>query len=256
MSALLTSAKESLGALADLLLPRTCLACGRRLDVHEKQLCIYCKADLPYTYYWTRPHNPMADRLNECIQRHLSEKTTEAADTAEPYAYAAALFFYKSGSGYREITKALKYHGNTVAGRYFASILASRLSESEQFSDVDLVVPVPLHWTRQWQRGYNQAAVIAKVVADGLKHAEMEPRLLRRGRRTKTQTKLNIDEKSRNVSGAFQVRKQPEFYPRHILLIDDVFTTGATLSECHRALREVYGPEVRISVATLACVGA
>lgn len=251
-----TSIIESFKALGDLLLPRHCICCGRGLDTHEDYLCLYCKADMPLTYYWDRVSNPMADRFNECIQRHLCEDNAGNMDHKEPYAQAAALFFYKEG--YREITKALKYHGNVNEGKYFSTILGQKLSSCELYSDVDLVVPVPLHWSRKWQRGYNQAKVIAKEVSKQLPKSRMMPQLLQRRRWTKTQTKLSVEEKSLNVSRAFAVNEkaaQTCVDVKHILLIDDVFTTGATLSECHRALRAIFGPEVKISAATLACVG-
>lgn len=250
------SIRESFKALGDLLLPRRCLCCGRRLDTHEDHLCLYCKADMPYTYYWNRLTNPMADRFNECIQRHLCEDAAVAEDMQEPYAYAASLFFYRSG--YREITKALKYHGNLKAGRHFAALLGQKLASSALFSDVDLIVPVPLHWSRRWQRGYNQAEVIAAQLAGKIPGARMLPGLLRRCRRTTTQTRLDVEEKRLNVSRAFITDTKVLAGctgVKHILVVDDVFTTGATLSECHRALRASFGREVRISVATLACVG-
>lgn len=239
---------KALKAAADLVLPRTCIVCGRRLLVEERHLCLFCMTDLPMTHFWQRSHNPMADRFNEIIQEHISGDAPH-----EPYAYAAALFFYHSEAGYRQIPYRLKYHGDISAGRHFGKMLGKRLAEAEHFRDVDLVIPVPLHWTRKWKRGYNQAEVIAAEVSLAL-NARMECGMLRRVRRTQTQTVLSVEEKSHNVSGAFKVFRVNSDI-RHILLTDDVFTTGATLMACFTALRSVFPPSVRISVATLGYVG-
>jgi len=221
--------------------------CGRPLIPQEQHLCLECLSDLPETRYAPLGHNPMADRFNARIQ----------VNEYEPYAYAAALYHYRAESGYKKISQALKYHRDFGTGRWAAQLLGERLAASPLFADVDLVVPVPLHWARYWARGYNQAAVIAREVARVL-GAPCAERLLRRCRRTRSQTHLHGDAKAANVTGAFALRRRgPSPLPaaRHILLIDDVFTTGATLAACHRALRCVYGPEVRISVATLGAVG-
>lgn len=176
------------------------------------------------------------------------------AGVCEPYAYAAALFFYNSESGYKKICQHLKYQGGIESGRYFSAKLGRFLAGSELFKDVDTVIPVPLHWTRHRSRGYNQAEVIARELAVALK-ASLRTDVLVRTRRTRMQTRLSVASKSDNVSGAFAVRQHcPQ--ARHILLVDDTFTTGATLDACRTALREVISPSVRISVAALAFVVA
>ena len=236
--------KTSLSALLDLVLPRVCVVCGRPLIPQERHLCLECLSDLPETRYAPLGHNPMADRFNAKIQ----------VDEYEPYAYAAALYHYRADSGYKKISQALKYHRDFGTGRWAAGLLGERLAASPLYADVDLVVPVPLHWARRWERGYNQAAVIAHEVARVLGAACAE-RLLRRCRRTRSQTHLHGAAKAANVAGAFALRSKQVPAAHHILLVDDVFTTGATLAACHRALRRAYGPQVRISVATLAAVG-
>lgn len=245
-----------LRSLGDLLMPRECAVCGRTLLAQERHLCLVCEAGLPLTHFEGLLHNPMADAFNSQVE-------------AQAYEHAAALFYYRAG--YRKITQALKYGRNFVLGRSVAGELGERLAASGLWSGVGLVVPVPLHWTRRWRRGYNQAALIARELARVLRRARIdrdspsvrfEPRLLRRVRRTGTQTRLSNEERAANVSGAFCVRKsiarrlraQAGQEANEVLIVDDVFTTGATLAACHSALRAAFGPSVRISVATLAFV--
>jgi ComF family protein len=218
----------------------------------------------------------MADRLNALMQEELErdlqahesvgETMCEDIDTGRThvdYAFAAALFFYRAESEYRRIPYQIKYHGDIPAGKFFGQMLGRAIAATEHFSNVDAVIPVPLHWARKWSRGYNQAEVIACEVATIL-GAELRTDILERCRRTRTQTKLTIEDKAQNVQGAFRVRsgnskKTDASYPaslKHLLIIDDVFTTGSTLMACFTALREVFPPSVRISVATLGFVGA
>jgi len=125
---------------------------------------------------------------------------------------------------------------------------------------VDIVIPVPLHWTRRWRRGYNQAEVIARGIADVL-GAELRTDILRRARRTRSQVRLPVEAKASNVLGAFALpasyaKNLVNLRARHILLVDDTFTTGATLNACRAALRQAFPLPVRISVATLAFVSS
>lgn len=232
--------------MTDLLMPRVCLVCGRQLGAREEHLCIWCASDLPLTYYWEQVHNPMADEFNALLERYRAD--------AEPmrYAFAAALLFYHHENPYKQIPRALKYGGNLAAGRFFAAMLGRELSHVAHWADVDTVVPVPLHWFRKWRRGYNQAEVIAAQLARALK-AQLRPDVLYRARRTRTQTRLEAEDRLKNVTGVFRVRHVP-LEARHILLVDDTFTTGATLTACYRALREAVGPGPRISVAALSVV--
>ena len=246
---------SSLRAVADLVMPRICLCCGRELELWEEHLCQSCMEDLPRTRYWKLRENPMAEAYNHLIQMNMGEDAHY-----QPYGYAVALYFYRGG--FRHISKSLKYKRNFEIGRCFARLLGRSLAESPYFGDVDLVVPVPLHWMRRWQRGYNQAEIIAWEVAREL-GVECCPELVVRARRTRTQTHLHIEGRTRNVAGAFCIGKIPPrlaaVAPRHILLIDDVFTTGATAASCeaaiHAGLSTIIPPaHLRISIATLACV--
>lgn len=289
--------RRGFAAALDFLLPRKCVVCESILGPAEMHICSDCLEDLPRTYYWIRKFNPMADKFNALIQKWVEDRPQASKDDClaasegsipprENYAYATALFFYRTDSGYSNISRQLKYHGDIPTGRCFGRMLGEKIAGAEHFADVDTVIPIPLHWTRKWSRGYNQAEIIAREVASAL-GAELRTDILERCRRTRTQTKLTIEGKAANVQGAFRVRpdlldrfritdpnndlsptthKRPQPCSpkadvsdpaglKHLLLIDDVFTTGSTLMACYAALREVFPPSVRISVATLAFVG-
>lgn len=238
--------KTAWSAIADLIMPRTCIVCGAGLGPDERHICLECFGDMPLTRFEGMKSNPMADRFNAGMTN----------DSYEPYAYAAALFYYSEDNGYGRITRALKYGRNFHAGRMFAAMFAGRLEASGLYSDVDMIVPVPLHWTRHRKRGYNQAEVIARELSRRMGRPCC-PDLLVRRRRTESQTSLGMEGKALNVSGAFKVNRRaagrlPDLH--HILIVDDVFTSGSTMRACHAALREIYGSRVRISAATLAFV--
>ena len=213
--------------------------------------------EMPLTYFWQQPHNPMADRFNDLMQKDIGERK-------EVYAYAAALFVYRGDAPFKKIPYHIKYQGDISAGRYFGEMLGARMRGCAHWSDVDLIIPVPLHRLRRLKRGYNQAEVIAEGLASAM-GAPVRTDLLVRRKKTATQTRLNLEEKAANVKGAFEaVAEQIQALVEveggagavtHVLLVDDVFTTGSTLMACFTALREVFPPGVRISVATLAFVG-
>ena len=277
-------------AALDFLLPRRCLVCGRELGLKEKHLCLGCMADLPITRNWLARHNPMADQFNALVEKMregpeeisprgplglgrddkegqglgrddrgrpgLKDGLCPARDdnpaAPEPYANAAALLLYRGDSPYSRIPQALKYGGNIAAGRYFARMLGAQMALQPHWQDVDAVIPVPLHWRRKHSRGYNQAEIIAKELAKAL-NAKLYPNALKRVKRTGSQTSLSAEQRLKNVRGVFAAQKLPE-NARHIVLVDDTFTTGATLATCYEAVRGAIGIEVHISIATLAAV--
>ena len=188
-------------------MPRECLVCGRQLGAQERHLCIWCAADLPETHYWEQPHNPMSDQFNALLERQRPE------GEAMQYAYATALLFYHHENPYKYIPRALKYGGNLQAGRFFAARLGAHMARQRHFADIDTVLPVPLHWWRKWNRGYNQAEVIAAELAKAL-HAQLRPGDLVRLRRTRSQTRLDAEARVRNVEGVFALRHA--FPARHV----------------------------------------
>lgn len=252
-------------AVLDLAMPRSCVVCRRPLLLQERFICLSCLSDLPLTHFWQRPRNPMADKYNETVHRSLypdGESSAAQEEIKESYSWAAALFFYSSESLYKRIPRHIKYEGGIASGRYFASILGRYLAASEAFADVDLIIPVPLHWMRRWHRGYNQARVLAEAVAACYASAPaVRTDIVRRHRRTVSQTRVSVESKSANVRGAFSLCRRFKApaegnLPRHILIVDDTFTTGATTNSVREALRTAFPPSVRISVATLSFVSS
>ena len=134
--------RDALTALGDLVLPRHCVVCGRRLGLSERYLCLPCRSDIPDTHFWERGRNPRADKYNDRIREQVPDGVEEA------YGHAAALFYYNSESGYKNIPQALKYRAALGLGREFADRLGSCLASSDFFAGVDLVIPVPLHYNK------------------------------------------------------------------------------------------------------------
>ncbi len=224
-------------------MPRRCVCCGRHLLLQERDICVCCRADLPETHFARLRDNSMSEAFNSLIQR-------ESGSRFIAFGYATALFYYRGA--YREISRSLKYHRGFSVGKAFSRQLAGRIVSSPLYSDVDAVVPVPLHWTRAWSRGYNQARIIAREIASAL-GVPLQSGLLCRRRRTRSQTTLDSGRRAANTRGAFAVKRRCKTGFRHILLVDDVYTTGATTLACEQALHDNF-PACRVSVATLAFV--
>ena len=245
---------KALRNAAELLLPRTCTVCGRILGCDEKYVCTYCRSSFPFTHFAGRLENPMSLKFNAAIGGF------QPVD--EPFEKAAALFFYGLESNFRNITMDLKYNASLSEGRYFARELGRQLGASPLFAQAAVLVPVPLHPLRRFRRGYNQAEVIAREIGAACPWMTVLP-LLKRTRRTRSQATMSTAQKKANVKDAFSVDEalvqllldNPEAAPQELIIVDDVFTTGATTAQCWKTLREKFPPSVKISVVTLGFVG-
>lgn len=222
----------------DWLFPPVCPVCGRRLSAGERTICLPCRWDMPLTDYWMMADNPAVCSLRKQIP---------------DLHHASALFYFRHESGYRTMIHALKYSGRRDIAAALGELFGRELRESSFYDDIDLLVPVPLHWTKRLRRGYNQA----EEICIGLGRSMGVPydfKALKRIRRTRAQAlHPDADARRKNVSEAFRLRYPERLRGRHILLVDDVLTTGATAAACAEAIRRLL-PEAKISVATLAAV--
>jgi len=219
--------------LLDVVAPRRCVSCGRRLYTEESLLCVACHIESRRTHFEQSPKDNDMARLFWGLV---------------PIEKAAALYFYHPGSHIANLIHTMKYRGRPLAAWQAGELLARHLAPTQFFNDIDVLVPVPLTWGRQWRRGYNQCVQMAKGISE-VTGLPIAADALRRTRFTGSQTQLAHEERRRNVEGVFELRNAASVRGRHVLLIDDVVTTGATTLACLKELAKAEG--VRVSVASL-----
>ena len=167
-----------------------------------------------------------------------------------PVERAAAFLWYVEGSPWRRAIHRFKYEGAWHSAYMLGRWYGRYLKQSELYDDVDVVVPVPLHWWRQIRRGYNQSEYLARGIAEEL-GAKVDVRSVKRSRYNRSQTSRHKAERWGNVEGIFKVKRPAALDGKHILLVDDVFTSGATIMSLGSAILKV-APAARLSVAVLA----
>lgn len=223
-----------LNHIINLFYPQVCASCGDLLMQGEETICLSCRYLLPKTGYENDINNPLAKSFWGQIDFH---------------AVTAEFFFSKTGK-VQHLLHQLKYQGNRDAGLFLGQQIGESIKDAELFQDIDYLVPIPLHPKKEFLRGYNQSFVIAQGVEDITKIPIVKEGLVR-SVFTSTQTKKTRDERWANVKEIFVVKDDKIFENKHILLIDDVLTTGATLMAAGNKLLEI--PGAKVSAATAAC---
>lgn len=217
----------------DFVSPRLCAVCGSRLSVTEHALCSACCLRLPRTGFCLRPYdNPVA-------QAFWGQADVERA---------ASFFYFEPHSEVSRMIYSLKYKGRPDIGVALGRLAAGEFMAAGFFDGVDVIVPVPLARKRLRERGYNQSAEVAAGVSS-LTGIPVDARSVCRKAFKISQTKLGRWERLGNVSGLFEVRRQERLLGKHVLLVDDVFTTGATVMACASAVAAV--PGTTVSIMTL-----
>ena len=217
-----------------LLFPRCCVVCGSPLSRGEECLCTCCNINLPRTGFHLRKDNPV-----ECLFWGRIPGLKRAS----------SFLFYRKGSDFRRILHLLKYGGYKELGEVMGRYMAAELSSGGFFDGVDMIIPVPLHRKKQKLRGYNQSEWIARGIAS-VTGIPLCAECMIREKNTETQTRKSTFERWENVEGIFRICDTVHLEGKHVLLVDDVLTTGATTVACASAFARVSG--IRISVLTLA----
>lgn len=216
-----------------LFFPVICLSCGKSLFRNEDSICTHCLYHLPRTDFHLNNDNPVAKIFWGRVQ-------IEAA---------TSFFTFSKRSNVQQLIHQLKYKGQKQVGVSIGNWYGHELRKSSVFPKVDLIIPVPLHKKKLKKRGYNQSACFAEGLASGM-HIPTDPGILFRSSSSETQTKKSRFFRWKNVEQLFYVKNEQLLRHKHVLLVDDVVTTGATLEACAQALLKVEG--VKVSIATIA----
>jgi ComF family protein len=216
-----------------LLFPRLCYGCGNHLMRNETLICTECFVLIPRTNYHLNPDNPVSQLFwGRCLIMK-----------------AAAFSYYTRDSRIRKLIHQLKYKGIKEIGSELGRIYAGTLRSSGFLEDIDLIIPVPLHPSKKRQRGFNQSDIISQGISD-VSGIPVDTKMLVRRTVSKTQTRKSRYDRWTNVHDIFRVMDENRLKGLHILLVDDVITTGSTIEACASELLKA--ENTKVSVAALA----
>lgn len=226
---------EYISDFFNLLYPNLCLVCSENINYNENKICISCINNIPKTNYHLQQDNPVEKRFWGKV----------------PIEKVTAYFFFEKGSPYQKLLHLLKYKNNKELGKELGKYAAVDLLENSFFRDVDLIVPVPLHPNKLRKRGYNQSEWIAMGLSEIL-DIPIETSNTIRTIENPTQTKKSVYDRYLNTENIFDIKDRERYAGKHILLVDDVLTTGSTLESCASCILECIDSKVSIFVLTSA----
>lgn len=228
--------KEIKDSLLHVVFPHVCDGCGSDLLNMESHLCIRCLASLPETNFEMHPGNP--------VEKNFWGRL--------PLAGASAHLYFTKESLVQHLMHQLKYRGNKEIGWQLGRIMGTALITSSRFNNIDALIPLPLFPSKERKRGYNQAKALCDGIAEVLNLPVLSD-VITRPHHTETQTKKGRIERWKNIEGKFMITDPATIQNKHLLLVDDVITTGATLEACGNELLSAVN--VTLSIATL-CVAS
>ncbi len=220
--------------LIDIIFPRSCAVCGKALSSSEKDICINCLIDLPRLPSYTPANN-----IEKLFYGIL------------PIERATAYIHYAKESPYNNLIHRMKYSDRPEIGERMATAAANELTTEKFFEGVDIIVPLPLSKKKKAKRGYNQCDYIAQGISK-ITNIAIDTKSVIRHIANASQTHKQREERWKNVENIFSVTNAKALKGKHILLVDDVLTTGATLTSCGKAILHA-APDAKISIFTLAC---
>ncbi len=224
--------KGKIGDLLNAIYPDLCVTCDLRYPVEGSCFCFHCLSDLPFTGFENESDN-------------LVEKFFWGRMVVEK---ATALFYFHKGELIQEVLHRLKYKNQGFIGTSLGTHFGNALKEANFLEAVDLIIPIPIHNSKRRKRNYNQSALIAHGISKVCK-IPYSDKLLEKHKKTPSQTAKTREERIQNLLHTFRVRKIEALRGRHILLVDDILTTGATLEAAGSILSEL---DCKLSVAVVA----
>lgn len=226
--------RDALQAIGSLIFPAGCIVCGEHVTPSMHGICPHCRYDIPLTNYCTEHDNPVKELFDGIV----------------PIVEGSSFFFFSGHSLWRTLIHRFKYGGRWRIAYDLGRWYGAELKASGLYDDIDVVVPIPLHPLKLLSRGYNQSTYLAEGIARSMS-VDVDSHSLRRHRNNPSQARRKASDRWHNVEDLFSVRRPQRLASKHILLVDDVLTSGATLSSAIRAILDTT-PDCRISVATLA----
>ncbi len=230
---MIAQVKNIYDSAVQLFYPHICTGCGSDLLEQDNLLCLKCVHDLPHTGFVDLPGN-LVEKLfwgRLLIESGYSE------------------FYFSKEFLVQQLIHQLKYNADTHIGSYLGELMGMTMLHSSRFNTIDGLIPLPLYADKERKRGYNQAAIICNGISSVMNVPVLNNYIIRR-HATETQTRKHRTERWENVKGSFRLIKENELKNKHLLLVDDVITTGATLEACGSVILEA--ENVKLSIATLA----
>lgn len=225
--------KNIVSSTLHLFYPHVCTGCGSDLLREDNLLCLKCIHDLPQTNFAPHANNP--------IEKYFWGRI--------PVMAAYSQFYFSKEFLIQHLIHQLKYKGDKKIGFYLGEVMGKTLLSSNRFNTIDALIPLPLYTAKEHKRGYNQATVICNGMSSVMNIPVLSGAVVRQ-HATETQTRKHRTERWENVKSSFKVAKPNELSGKHLLLVDDVVTTGATLEACGSVILELQN--VKLSIATLA----
>lgn len=232
---ILSDVLSVLDDMVSLVLIRSCIICNAPMLDDDGFACVACQHRIPLTHFTHRADNPVEQHFRAML----------------PIEHASSLYWFVGESQWAKVVYKFKYAGRWAMAWRMGEWLGSELYDGGLYGDVDVIVPIPLHKRRRLMRGYNQAEMLALGVSNKL-GVPYEFKAVKRVQYNESQTQKRRMERWENVSDIFAVPKPEKLRGRHILIVDDVLTTGATITACAKTIYEACEGDVRISIATLA----